>query len=75
MNIKNVIPVPQQKRLLDLLSRLEDEETPFMDDSMSKKKFRNYKDYKKEEAKLIIYNYGNKTTINIEFNSKNEITV
>ena len=60
---------------MDLLSKLEDEETPFTDNIMSKKKFKNYKDYKKEEAKLIIYNYGNKMTINIEFSSKNDIIV
>ena len=72
---KKHIPIPLQKKLLNLLNRLEDEETPFIDNNMSKKKFKNYKDYKKEEAKLIIYNYGNKMTINIEFNSKNEITV
>ncbi len=72
---KKYIPIPIQKKLLDLLARLEDEDTPFIDNIMSKKKFKNYKDYKKEEAKLIIYNYGNKMTINIEFGSKNDITV
>ncbi len=72
---KNFIPIPLQKKLMDLLARLEDDDTPFIDNHLSKKKFKNYKDYKKEEAKLIIYNYGNKMTINIEFGSKNEITV
>ncbi len=72
---KKYIPIPVQKKLLDLLSRLEDEDTPFTDNIMSKKKFKNYKDYKKEEAKLIIYNYGNKMTINIQFDSKKDITI
>ena len=72
---KKFISIPLQKKLLDLLSKLEDEETPFIDNTMSKKKFKNYKDYKKEEAKLIIYNYVNKMTINIEFSSKNDIII
>lgn len=72
---KKFLTVSVQNKLLDLLKILEDEDTPFIDHHRSKKKFKNYKDYKKEEAKLIIYNYGNKMTINIEFNSNNEITV
>ena len=70
---KEFITEEQQVPLLYLFKKI-DEGKPFYHHGL-KKKFNNYKDYKKETAKIKIYNYGNKMTINIEFNSNSEITV
>jgi hypothetical protein len=70
---KEFITEEQQVPLLYLFKKI-DEEKPFYHHGL-KKTFNNYKDYKKETAKIKIYNYGNKMAVNIEFNSNSEITV
>ncbi len=65
---KDFITDAQQNNLINMFKKLDDDHTPFYNHCI-KKKFQNYKEYKTEEAKLIIYNYGNGSTINVEFGS------